>query len=113
VSLPVVTEKAVAPAYVVEPYGLSSLVADGLVKAKRLLRVAERVGVAALMFGDQAEILVDIGLAEAVTQPLVQPEAAGVVAKSLIVVLQVVVGACQEAARDGLPGNVAGPGGGG
>jgi hypothetical protein len=72
----IVTEKPVAPADVVEPYGLSPLVADGLVEAKRLLCVDERVGVTALMFGEQAEILVDIGLAEAVTQPLVQPQAA-------------------------------------
>ena len=50
-SLLVVTEKAVAPAYVVEPYGLPRRVADSLVQAKRLLCMAERVGVAALVFG--------------------------------------------------------------
>ena len=69
----VVAEQAVAPADAVERFGLARFVADGLVQAQRLLGVAERVGVAALAFGYAAEILVDLGLAEAVAEPLVQP----------------------------------------
>ena len=71
----VVTEPAMEPADVVERCGLARLVAYGPVQAQRLLRVPERVGVAALAFGENAESMVDIGLAEAVAEPPVQREA--------------------------------------
>jgi hypothetical protein len=47
----VVAEEAVVPADGVERFGLVRLVADGLVQAKGPLGVAERAGVAALVFG--------------------------------------------------------------
>lgn len=53
----VVTEEAVVLADCVERFGLSRLVADGLIQAQRLLGVPERVGVAALTSGREAEIV--------------------------------------------------------
>jgi hypothetical protein len=47
----VVAKEDVAPADVVERFGLGRLVTDGLVQAQCLLGVAERVGVAALVIG--------------------------------------------------------------
>ena len=82
----IVAEEAMTPADVVERFGLVRLVVDGLVLAQRLLSVPERVGVAALPGGQHAETLVDLGLAMAVAEPLVQHEAAGVVATSLLMV---------------------------
>ena len=55
----------------------------------------------------------DLGLAEAVAEPLVQREAAGVVAASLIIVAEVGAGGRQEAAGYGLRGGVAQAGRGG
>jgi hypothetical protein len=100
----VVAEKPVVPADVIERCCLSRFVVDGLAQAHRLLRVPERVGVAALTSGQHTETVLDSGLAEAVAQPLVKREAAGVVAKGLIMVAEIGAGACQQAAGYGLRG---------
>src|SRR5450756_1830335 len=73
----VVTEEAVSPADVVERRGLGRLVAEGLVKAQRLLAMPEHIGVAALTFGQDGEIVLDLGFAEGVAEPLVHRETRG------------------------------------
>src|ERR1700751_5020042 len=73
----------------------------------------EHVGVAALTFGSHAETLVDLGLAEAVAELLVQCEARGEVATSLIMVAEVGAGVGQETAGYGLGGGVSQAGRGG
>jgi hypothetical protein len=109
----VVAKEAVVEADRVERCGLVCLVADVLVQAQRLLGVPERVGVAALTFGQHAEIHVDLGLAEAVAEPPVQRETAGEVVTGLIMVAEVGARVCQAAAGEGLRGGVAQAGRGG
>jgi hypothetical protein len=93
-------------AHVVEGFGLSSLVVDGLVQAERLFRMAERVGVLIPPVAKQAETSVDLGLAKAVAELPIQGEAGRVVNRDLVVVAKGTTGIGQETTGHCLPGGV-------